>query len=317
MKGSTVSRRASEFIGVALFAAALIWMVALATYEPSDPVWFFSAGQHADPTNFAGRVGAFLAELSFQLVGYAAYLLPVFFVVVGWHYFWCRSVDARGTKAAGATLLFVCISAFLSLVLGTRLIGEQPFRAGGYAGEWLASMLAGYLNRTGSVIVVLTLIFLSIIMSTQFSFGRLFGAILKGFASIASGGWSSFREWQEERRRQQQRREVIAKHTKKGTLPPEIKLPSMADAVAQRSEPPKPVRKRDDEAPVAMPPFVAAKPPAPPKPPKVTLPSPPLPHSDPEPTTKAPAERRKGEYTLPPAALLDPGAPSARSTSAS
>ncbi len=36
------------------------------------------------------------------------------------------------------------------------------------------------------------------------------------------------------------------------------------------------------------------------------MPSPPLPLTDPEPTAKAPAERRKGEYTLPPAALLDP-----------
>ncbi len=125
MKASTVSRRASEFIGVALFAAALIWMVALATYEAADPVWFFSAGLHAQPANFAGRVGAFLAELSFQLVGYAAYLLPACFVVVGWHYFWCRPVEARGTKVTGAALLFVCLSAFLSLVLGTRVVERQ------------------------------------------------------------------------------------------------------------------------------------------------------------------------------------------------
>ncbi len=144
MKGSTLSRRASEFIGVALFAASLIWMIALATYEPSDPVWFFSAGLNAAPANFAGRVGAFLAELSFQLVGYAAYLLPAIFVVVGWHYFWCRAVDARGTKATGAALLLVCVSAFLSLVLGARSLGGKPFRAGGYAGDWLASMLSGY-----------------------------------------------------------------------------------------------------------------------------------------------------------------------------
>jgi S-DNA-T family DNA segregation ATPase FtsK/SpoIIIE len=95
-----VSRRVSEFVGVALFAAALIWIVALASYEPKDPVWFFSAGAHTAPANFAGRVGAFLAELSFQLVGYAAYLIPAFLVVTGWHYFWCRHVDAAATKAA-------------------------------------------------------------------------------------------------------------------------------------------------------------------------------------------------------------------------
>ena len=62
--GSNVSRRVSEFLGVALFAAALIWIVSLASYEPADPVWFFSTGSHAVPVNFAGRVGAFFAELA-------------------------------------------------------------------------------------------------------------------------------------------------------------------------------------------------------------------------------------------------------------
>ena len=49
MSRSTASRRVSEFVGVALFAAALIWLVSLASYEPSDPVWFFSTGSHAAP----------------------------------------------------------------------------------------------------------------------------------------------------------------------------------------------------------------------------------------------------------------------------
>src|SRR5262249_10848817 len=47
---------------------------------------------------------------------------------------------------------------------------------------------------------------------------------------------------------------------------------------------------------------------APPKPPKVAMPDKgpaPLPLPDPEPVSKAPAERRKGDYTLPPLALLD------------
>jgi S-DNA-T family DNA segregation ATPase FtsK/SpoIIIE len=171
-------------------------------------------------------------------------------------------------------------------------------------------MLAGSLNRTGSVIIVLTLIFLSIIMSTQFSFGRLFRAILNGLGKMAVGTWSAFRSWQEERRRQQQRREVIAKHTKKGAIPPEIKLPAPPPetAIASRTEPARPARKRDDEPAIAAagPAFGSPKSFAPPKPPKVTMPAPPLPLIDPEPTAKAPAERRKGEYTLPPAALLDP-----------
>src|SRR5262249_53218477 len=42
----------------------------------------------------------------------------------------------------------------------------------------------------------------------------------------------------------------------------------------------------------------------PPKPPRVTMPTP-APPTDPEPLTKAPAERRKGDYTMPPLSLLD------------
>ena len=38
-------------------------------------------------------------------------------------------------------------------------------------------MLSEYLNTTGSIILILTLLFLAVILSTQFSFGRLFAVI--------------------------------------------------------------------------------------------------------------------------------------------
>jgi DNA segregation ATPase FtsK/SpoIIIE, S-DNA-T family len=301
VSGSKASRRVSEFVGVALFAAALIWIISLASYDPTDPVWFFSTGSHAAPVNFAGRVGAFLAELSFQLFGYASYLIPALLVVVGWNYFWCRAVDAAGTKTAGAGLLFGCISAFLCLVFGTLEVSGKSFRAGGYAGEWLARLLAEYLNRTGSLIVIVTLIFLGIIMSTHFSFGRFFGALIEGVQDGGARAIGSFRGWREDRRREKQRREVVAKHTQKG-VPPTIAGAEPFDAAQGRA---KSSTRREDDAPVAAPAFGSAKSFQPPKSPRVNMPAPPLPLSDPEPSAKAPAERRRGDYALPPLALLD------------
>jgi S-DNA-T family DNA segregation ATPase FtsK/SpoIIIE len=313
VKGSTVSRRFSELAGVALFAAALIWVVALATYEPSDPAWFFSTGLHSAPANFAGRVGAFLAELSFQLVGYASYFVPAVLVIVGWNYFWCRKPDAAATKVAGAALLVTCISAFLSLVFATLQVSGKPFRAGGYLGEFIAKEMSDYLARTGSMIVILALIFFAIIMSTQFSFGRFFGSLLKSLKASTVDGIESFHAWREERRRERERREVIAKHTKKGAAPPEVKRPAPAiaapataevEAAERRGKAARagaPPAKDAAEAPAAAG-FAGWKSAA--KPPRVTLP-PPLPLADPEPISKAPAERRKGDYALPPLALLD------------
>src|SRR5262245_35596925 len=160
--GSALSRRLSEVLGVALFAAALIWLIAIASYEPSDPVWFFSTDAGA-PANFVGRVGAFLAELSFQLLGYGSYLLPAVLAVVGWHYFWCRPMQAVYTKVTGAVMVLACTSAFLSLALGSVDVARR-LRAGGYVGEFVAGVMTEYLSRMGSLIVILTLLFVAVIL---------------------------------------------------------------------------------------------------------------------------------------------------------
>jgi DNA segregation ATPase FtsK/SpoIIIE, S-DNA-T family len=328
----TVSRRVSEFAGVALFACALIWLIALASYSPSDPVWFFNTGAALAPANFAGRVGAFLAELSFQLLGYAAYLVPLVLVVIGWHYFWCRSVDAAYTKLIGAGLLFGCVSSFLSLSFGTIDISGKEFRVGGYLGDRLAALLAEYLNRTGSIILILTLLFLAIILSTQFSFGRLFAV----FGHIAHDRWTALmagvQARREERRREKQRQEVMKKHlTRQGKesrdadeskelpeLSRERVAPRVAPVTASRvpsppsrelsaaSTPSTPSKSKTAamvEAATAALKAASSKPTPPPpiKRPAVAV-APTLPLAEPE---KVPAERRKGAFTLPPNALLD------------
>src|SRR5215217_5687228 len=201
---SPLSRRLSEVVGVALFAMALIWLIALATYDPNDPAWFFSTGTHDVPANFAGRVGAFLAELSYQILGYASYLIPAVIAVAGWHYFWCRAIDAVYTKVVGSVMLLACGSAFLGLTLGRVDFGRRAFRAGGYLGEWLGGFMSEYLSRTGSVIVILTLMVAATILATQFSFGRLFSSMFVGLAGLASQGTEAFSQWREERRKVQQ-----------------------------------------------------------------------------------------------------------------
>ena len=79
----------------------------LASYDASDPAPFFRAGAQATAANFVGPVGAFLAELWFQLFRVRRLILiPSRMAIVGWNYFWCRSLDAAVTKVTGAVLLF-------------------------------------------------------------------------------------------------------------------------------------------------------------------------------------------------------------------
>jgi S-DNA-T family DNA segregation ATPase FtsK/SpoIIIE len=310
---SFISRRVSEFIGVALFALALIWLIALASYSASDPVWFFNTGSRVPPANFAGQVGAFIAELSYQLLGYSAYLAPIVLVVLGWHYFWCRTLDAAYTKLIGAGLLFGCASSFLSLAFGTTEIAGKTFRAGGFMGDRLAALLAAYLNRTGSIILILTLLFLGIILSTQFSLGRLFGVIGQILRDRCAAIFAAYRSWREERRRDKQRQEVLRKHLEKTKDPDAVKpriapsleaLPPQAKTKLPEDAARKPSRTAAMMGAAAAALKAAASRPTPAATIKRPPPSvaPPLPLPEPE---KVPAERRKGVYTLPPLALLD------------
>jgi S-DNA-T family DNA segregation ATPase FtsK/SpoIIIE len=293
---SRLSRRLSEFLGVALFAVALIWLIALVTYEPNDPAWFFNTGSSAPPANFIGRVGAFLAELSFQLFGYASYLIPVVLVALGWHLFWCTRIDAVYTKVVGAAGLFGSSCALLALVIRRAETVARPPAAGGYLGDRLAAWMADSLNRPGSLIVDVTILLLSVILVTQFSFGRFFASVIDFVKAAASRTTATIRAWHEDRRREQQRREVIAKHTMRGKeIPPTASTPPPA----RRAEAAEPRRPGQPEPAVAAPrqPAIGVKRPA--NTPAAALPS------DPETAIKAPAERRKGSYTLPPLALLD------------
>ncbi|MGH9257213.1 MAG: DNA translocase FtsK [Vicinamibacterales bacterium] len=294
MPESTLSRRISEFAGVALFALALIWLIALVTYEPTDPVWFFTTDAPHPPANFVGRVGAFLSELSFQLFGYASYLLPLVIGVAGWHYFWCQPLDAAYTKLVGVALFFGCASAFLSLLFGSADVANAAFHAGGSIGTWLEAVFADYLNRTGSFIVLLTLITLSVILSTQFSFGRLFARASQESRDLSARGIGWARLWLERQRRERERRSVFAKHGKKEgagirdqgsegmAVPGSPRIPGPGSRI------PDPGSRIP-----GRPPVVARK-----------APEGAAPLPLPEPPARS-VQRRHGAYTLPPASLLD------------
>jgi S-DNA-T family DNA segregation ATPase FtsK/SpoIIIE len=290
----------NEFAGVAIFAFALLWTIALVSYSPNDPALFFNDAV-GPVQNFAGRFGAFLAEASFQLVGYSAYLLPVVLGYIGWHFFWCEKITAQYTKAFGAVLGVSSVSGLFAL--GSAAFGGTG-HTGGVVGVAVAAGFSAYLNRTGAAILLLTLVAFSVILSTQFSFGSAFSALAK-FVRARHGLLDRYRDWQAERQRAKARKQVVEKHQKKvgREMAPEIATKAAGAAASLKAARNRP--NEDDEDEIEEP-LAAAPAAAKPKPPMIRRPVPvptPLPLGDPEP--KAPAERRKGDYVLPPITLLD------------
>ena len=198
-----LSRRLSEFVGVLLFALSLAWVIALATYNSTDAVWFFNSGGEAPPLNLVGMAGSFLSEASYQLFGIASWLFPPLLAVVGWFAFWCRPIEAAYTKLIGLALMIACLTSLLHLTLGTVDVAGKAFLAGGYAGYGLAAGLMSQLNRTGALILIVTALALSVILATQFSFSRFFaqaGRQVAGASAHAGRWWTARRASHQQRR---------------------------------------------------------------------------------------------------------------------
>jgi len=209
------STKTAEFLGVVSFALSLMVLISVATYNPADPVPFFKAGASGPVRNFIGPIGAFLAELLIpQLFGVAALLVPLVLGITGWKLFWCRPIDAPYTKAAGLSLLLVSLTAFLTLTFGAVTIEGEPVRAGGAAGQLAAAILTASFNRTGAYIVVATSLFVSLILSTQFSFASFLSAVGKFLATRAQALRTAWAHFLETRRKERMRRDVIKKHSK-------------------------------------------------------------------------------------------------------
>jgi DNA segregation ATPase FtsK/SpoIIIE, S-DNA-T family len=331
MPASVMSRRASEALGVALFFSALLWFVALASYTPGDPAWFFYAGPPKQAANFAGTFGAFVAESSFQLLGYASFLIPVVLIVAGYHYFWCRSLPAGYTKSIGAVVLLLCVAALLGLT-GAPQAEDGAVPAGGHLGSVLADVAVQYLNRTGGAIVILSIGLLGFILTTQVSLSALASSAAEKVRARITTFTGELQARREAKRREEQRAEVVRKRLGRDATPEDVKAmkaraddEARAELAPKRPQPAAPARPLAPPAPLARaaagtataatapgvgpsPARVAADmPPVRPKPQLRVSPTPtPSSLAEHESELKAPAERKSGSYTLPPLALLDP-----------
>ena len=317
MVATTLSRRVSEIVGVAFFAGALVWLVSLSTYDTADAVWFFNPDGAAPPLNMAGRVGAFLAEISYQLVGLTAFLIPAQLLVLGWHAFWCRSIGTAYTKLLGLGLIAGCSAGFLSLAFGHITESPRPIDAGGYLGALLTSLLAEYFNRIGSIIIILTVMFLAVMLSTQFSLGQLFSTAWSGLRAVMRALRTMIGGWWTRRQRERQRRDVVNKHLAKtgaSSARTEILARSQGPERPRRSESPKPGRKRKTKQPepAAAPGDPAGNIDLAPAPTALSAPPPPAITAPPETVEPVPPlapdlsmQERRSRYTCPPISLLD------------
>src|SRR5688572_11759203 len=110
-------RRLNEFVGLLLATIAVLVGLSLVSFHPQDPSFNISRSPDFPERahNFIGTVGAYVADVFLQLLGFASFLVPIFLGIYAFHWLTSRKVEAFGVRTAGFALMTATLAAALSV----------------------------------------------------------------------------------------------------------------------------------------------------------------------------------------------------------
>ncbi|HZS72020.1 MAG TPA: DNA translocase FtsK [Candidatus Acidoferrum sp.] len=246
----TENKRLNELVGFLCLAVAALIAAALISYNPHDPSLNVSAAGMARPVeNWIGPAGAYGADALFQLLGFAAFLLPMALLAVGWRWFRSRPIESQAATLAGYALMLLSLPALLGLA--PKFLTVRGLPAGGMLGTLLASALLSGFNW-GAYVIAFAVLMTAIFLTTSFSFSAThawatsakgpIGRVERlGLLQKAQERW---REWRETREQERMRRRV-EENRLAGRKP--APMQSVASE-AVLNEPPKTLHLRDESA---------------------------------------------------------------------
>lgn len=135
---------------------AAFMLLALLSFDPSDPSWS-QTGYQTDIANFAGPVGAQVADILFTIFGWLSYLIPPFFAFCGYLLFKrfkdLLSLDylILGLRLLGLLLTVVSACAISSI----NFDDFYMYSSGGVVGDLLIALLLPQLNFVGTSLLLL------------------------------------------------------------------------------------------------------------------------------------------------------------------
>jgi DNA segregation ATPase FtsK/SpoIIIE, S-DNA-T family len=166
----TENNRLNELIGFMGVTIAVLMALALISYSPHDPSFNVSAESSAvhSARNWIGVVGAYGADLLFQGIGYAVFLLPVGIFFLGSRWFRSEAMESPVIKIVGYSMLVLMAPTLLTLWDVPDVRGAIP--PGGLLGHLVSAGLRAAFNTVGANVVALAIFFVALFLTTKFSF---------------------------------------------------------------------------------------------------------------------------------------------------
>ena len=170
----------SESCFIIAITMAVFMVLSLVTYHATDPGWSHASRPSVDIINAGGRVGAYIADASYLVFGYMAYLLPVCFLYLAWiasrdyRMFYILKVVNKPMmlfRGTGLILLLCGGCGLLSLKINAASFSDV-FHSGGVLGQLIAKGCSHALNVQGASLLLVAMLLVGTTWLTGMSWVR-------------------------------------------------------------------------------------------------------------------------------------------------
>lgn len=209
-----------EIRGVIFLALAIFLLICLVSYDRLDPSLNVSSDR-VRVQNYAGPIGAYIADILFLFFGLVAYLLPLGLLVAAFSDFLQREVDAVYTKVTGSVLLLLSACGFLDLFVGDWNVSSRlsdgsakrfTLEAGGWIGHSLNGLLQSNVGFAGTLLILGTVLVLASLLLVQLSLGKAIEMAGARMAAAARSIRVGLQRKMESEMKVRERKKVIQKH---------------------------------------------------------------------------------------------------------
>ena len=181
------SKLVSESIFILLLTAGAVFFVSLITGSSTEDPWTGGAELAKPVENSAGIIGAYLRDISFGVLGYISYVVPISIVWLGYNF----HRDANKERQSQLTFLIRFLSYLVMLFFLAALAHQyapeikvmeglkETFLAGGMIGKSMHELLFYDLFGSSSTLIYVGIIFVSFSISSSASWRNIGSALFK------------------------------------------------------------------------------------------------------------------------------------------
>src|SRR5690606_21757337 len=201
-----------EGLVIVLVLVGICFLIALSTFNAGDPGWTYT-GSGAPIQNSAGRVGAWLADVFFNLFGYMAFVIPILLFVQAYRTY-RKELDfvqpdylILSVRSVSWFFVFASLCGIFSIHLLEP--NDLPSTSGGILGIEIAKFSVNAFSVFGGSLILFVLFLLSFSFASNISWF----VVVEKIGQVSLLTYERLREKLEnELRKQQEQKTIEEKH---------------------------------------------------------------------------------------------------------